>query len=293
MEDIVIMVVDDDPEMLRSLKRVLGTSYTVHGFNDPQSALDHLQKGAFYPVIVSDYKMPGIDGITFCEAVKTLHPTSVRLMLTGHADLRMAIDAMNKGNIFRFLLKPMDNDILLQTVREAVDNYQQQERLRRGSVLDGLTGLFNHVYILSRLDEEIDSARRYSHPLCVLMLDIDHFKSINDTYGHVAGDEVLTSLSGVMRDSLRSVDILGRYGGEEFLAIMPHTVLTDAVISAERLREAVAATVFPREGLQVTISGGVAELEHEDLVELIEKADSLLYAAKHGGRNRIIAGGVR
>jgi diguanylate cyclase (GGDEF)-like protein len=120
------------------------------------------------------------------------------------------------------------------------------------------------------------------------MLDIDHFKRINDTFGHVTGDETLRAVAETLREQSRNADVIGRYGGEEFLVVMPHTDLAQARATAERLRIAVANLRFSRPELRLTISGGLAQYQGEELVPLIERADRLLYRAKHEGRDRIV-----
>jgi diguanylate cyclase (GGDEF)-like protein len=170
--------------------------------------------------------------------------------------------------------------------------------LEREAVTDPLTGVFNRRYLDRRLGEEVASARRYSLPLSVLLLDIDHFKQINDRHGHQAGDQVLAALGEIASGELRESDILARYGGEEFLVITPHTPLAGAVNVAERLRKRIESHDFglPDEpggirGTGVTVSIGVASLADgvDSRERLVHAADENLYRAKQEGRNRIIA----
>lgn len=171
--------------------------------------------------------------------------------------------------------------------------------LERETVTDPLTGVFNRRYLDRRLSEEVASARRYGLPLSVLLLDIDHFKQINDRHGHQAGDQVLVTLGEIAVGELRESDILARYGGEEFLVIAPHTPLLGATSVAERLRERIESHDFHLadepggiRGIRVTASIGVASLGDgvEDKERLIHAADENLYRAKQEGRNRVIAG---
>jgi len=179
--------------------------------------------------------------------------------------------------------------------------YQSQlqeltETLREMSNRDGLTQLFNRRYIEQTLDTEFQRARRFRHPLSVILSDIDFFKKVNDTYGHLAGDEVLRVVSKRLRDGLRAIDALGRYGGEEFMLVLPETGLDGAKILAERLRQAVEAEPVDAEGqrLNISISLGVTELrdDTEDYQQLIAEADSGLYQSKENGRNRVTAVGA-
>ncbi|MGE5370467.1 MAG: PAS domain S-box protein [Solirubrobacterales bacterium] len=167
-----------------------------------------------------------------------------------------------------------------------LERAQFTEQLRIRSITDGLTGLFNHQHILGLVEYEIKRARRHDSPLAVLMMDIDHFKQVNDTWGHQAGDQVLIGVANRIKSQLRGTDLLGRYGGEEFLAVLPETSLADAVQVAERVREAVQAASFGEGTIRVTISIGAAVLQDEAEGMLIARADDLLYQAKQSGRNR-------
>ena len=172
--------------------------------------------------------------------------------------------------------------------------------LEREVVTDSLTGAFNRRYLDRRLNEEALIERRYGRPLSVMMIDIDHFKQINDTHGHQAGDQVLKALSGVVAKGLRETDVLARYGGEEFLVIAPQTLIAGAAELAERLRQDIEAHPFTfSEGnrlrqINVTISIGVAALGNgiDNSDKLVHAADESLYRAKQGGRNRVVCATV-
>ena len=156
---------------------------------------------------------------------------------------------------------------------------------------DALTGIDNRRYLLEVGARELSRARRFGHPLSVLMLDIDHFKSVNDIYGHAAGDQILKIVARALVTLVRDIDIVARYGGEEFVILLLETDLAGAYISAERLRQGVGQTVaITDQGpLQVTLSIGIActRAESEELTSLLVRADSALYAAKQAGRNRV------
>ncbi|MDF2546193.1 MAG: signal transduction protein [Anaerosolibacter sp.] len=154
-------------------------------------------------------------------------------------------------------------------------------------MLDGLTKIYNHKYMYERLDQEIQEAKRYGKHLTVIMVDIDHFKKVNDVYGHQVGDHVLSKLAMFIKDNLRSMDIVGRYGGEEFMIILPETALAQGYMVADKIRQLVESMEWEEKNLKITISGGVTAWMDEGALKMVKKADDLLYQAKKNGRNRI------
>lgn len=185
-------------------------------------------------------------------------------------------------------------DLFRNSLALALNNAIAHDRLQRLAALDPLTGLYNRRFGLARLQEEFGRAVREGGPLGLLMFDIDHFKSVNDTYGHLVGDRVLSWVAKMSRTVLREGDVLMRYGGEEFLAVLPGASRQDAALTAERLRRMVEETVV-RDGIQeirVTVSVGVAgypnpQVEREQ--DLVRQSDEALYTAKESGRNRVVA----
>jgi diguanylate cyclase (GGDEF)-like protein len=174
----------------------------------------------------------------------------------------------------------------------AIEKARLFEKTQNLAITDELTGLFNRRQVLKLAEIEYERVRRYHRPLSAVMIDIDHFKRINDTYGHPVGDQALIALANCCRANLRTVDILGRYGGEEFLILLPETQHDKALEAAERIRKQVEAMVLPaaKGPLKLTISAGVATLDLEapvSLDELIKNADDALYGAKAAGRNRV------
>ena len=181
-------------------------------------------------------------------------------------------------------------DTILKFLSGSDVEAQYHETIYRMTIVDGLTGVHNKRFLLESLEREMPRARRHKRPLSLLMFDIDHFKSINDTYGHLAGDYVLKELATVVKGRLRPDDVLGRYGGEEFGVALPETPLAGAVAIAEELRRLIETHEFVFEGehIRVTVSVGAAQLgEGQDVLEFIKTADEKLYAAKRGGRNRV------
>ncbi len=168
---------------------------------------------------------------------------------------------------------------------------QYHETIYRMTIVDGLTGIHNKRFLLDTLEREIPRARRHQRPLGLVMFDIDHFKKINDTFGHLAGDFVLKELAQLVKNRLRPDDVLGRYGGEEFAVVLPETDLEGGRVIAEELRTLIEAHafLFEQERIQVTCSLGVAIVDEDsDVLGFLKAADERLYAAKRGGRNRVM-----
>src|SRR5262249_39648714 len=169
-----------------------------------------------------------------------------------------------------------------------------QRKMLEAALRDGLTGAFNKRYFLERLGTELAFAQRHSTPLSLILMDVDHFKKVNDTYGHPAGDEVLVALTKVAHEIIRKEDVFARYGGEEFAVLCRSVDVASAGVLAERLRDRIASTVVQYEGerIPITVSLGVADL-FDDLAsanpeKLIAAADHALYKAKQGGRNQVV-----
>jgi diguanylate cyclase (GGDEF)-like protein len=176
-------------------------------------------------------------------------------------------------------------------VATALKSVHYVEQVKQMAYRDGLTGIHNRRYFEQRILEELERTQRYESSMAVVMLDIDHFKNLNDEFGHLLGDEVLRQVSQAFTQQLRKVDVLCRYGGEEFAVILPETTGENAFGVAEKLRRAIAAWVFPGVPRPVTVSAGIAEYPHQGTTrdQLVRAADEALYAAKQAGRNRVVA----
>ena len=199
-----------------------------------------------------------------------------------------------------YLIRPVDSNEVLARVRTQIRKRRYTERLRDNvqlsiemAITDPLTGLYNRRYMETHMGTLVDQAIARGKPLSVLIVDIDYFKSINDTHGHDAGDDVLQDFAIRLRKSIRGIDLACRYGGEEFVVVMPETDMAVATMVAERLRRRIASEPFPiQKGtrtVDVTISIGIAALgPNEDAAAVIKRADQALYRAKRDGRNRVV-----
>lgn len=172
-------------------------------------------------------------------------------------------------------------------VEERTDELKRKNiELKELAMKDGLTQLFNHSTTAQALSAEINRAQRYESSLCICMMDIDFFKKVNDEYGHKKGDFVLQEFSTILKNESRETDVLGRYGGEEFLILLTNTDLEDAVITCERIRKKVEMHNF--DGIHITVSGGISKYSNKSIDDFITDADNNLYKAKNEGRNRIV-----
>ncbi len=297
-----VLVIDDNAVIKRLASMLLikkGFAVEVAANGTDGIHLAH----SFDPhVILLDVMMPEIDGYEVCRSLKSDDRTKdiPIIMLTSKAEIVDKVKGLELGAA-DYVQKPFDHEELQARVATQVkmkilwDELQEKNKLLEELVKkDGLTELYNHRYFHDRMVEEFSRCKRYGLSVCCVLMDIDFFKKINDTYGHQAGDEILHKLGQIIQANIRDVDIAARYGGEEFALILPHTRLANAVKFSERLRENVEATdfLFSGNSIKVTVSLGVACLPENDPkthTDLIRFADDALYAAKTAGRNRVEA----
>ena len=286
-----ILAAEDNPvfqSMLRTLLRKWGyDAVMAHNGNE---ALQILEGTDAPRLAVLDWMMPGVDGVQICRRVRSTHPDPYIyiLLLTARTESHDLVEGMDAG-ADDYLTKPFNAQELRVRIRAGRRILDLQDALHRQATHDGLTGLLNRNSILNRVREEVARNHREGRPVAVLMVDIDRFKAVNDTHGHLAGDEVLREAAARMSAVARCYDGVGRYGGEEFLIVLPGCDTPSAVIQAERLREAIAATPFaiPQRDLIVTCSVGVASSARLAGELLVRHADEALYQAKSNGRNRV------
>jgi len=295
---IKILCVDDETSVVEALRRLLRENFEVLTATSGAEALKLLEAHPDVGVILSDQYMQGMSGIDFLQRSRTVVPNAVRAILSGQIELRQISEALNRGDIHRLILKPWDNDYLRIQIQEAVTTHGtllEKNRLRQLAITDPVTGLSNHRFFQERLHELWRRDVGKSIPLSLLMIDIDNFKAVNDDFGHLAGDQVLSEVAVRLTSSIHEGETVSRYGGEEFAMLLPHTDGTQSRLRAESIREAVAKAQFaiPQgDPIRLTVSVGVATAtSHADCKrpsDLISAADRALYRAKKQGRNQVI-----
>ena len=295
-----VLIADDDPVSRRLLQVSLGNAgYRVVLAADGAEAIRRWNEPDCPRLAVLDWMMPVVDGVEVCRTIRrsAREPYVYIVLLTAKGHQTEIIEGLEAG-ADDYITKPFDLQELKARLRagKRILELQEQlvtarEQLRIQATHDSLTGLFNRMAILEALDREVTRSNREKKPLAVIMADLDHFKEINDTHGHQAGDIVLRETARRMSASLRAYESVGRYGGEEFLVVVPGSDLDAAVELAERLRQGVSAEAVCVAGatISTTVSLGLAvstaDVSRPD--QLLHQADEALYAAKRAGRNRI------
>ncbi|MEL0166545.1 MAG: diguanylate cyclase [Pseudomonadaceae bacterium] len=289
-----VLIVDDDAELSARYALVLSSAgMLTDTLSDPNQLLDKMHN--FSPeVVLMDISMPDYSGPELAQVIR-LNDDWLRVpivYLSAETNAERQMSALLKAGD-DFITKPISDSALLTTV------YARAQRARMVSdalARDSLTGLLKHADIKEQIEIEVERARRSQTPLAIAMIDIDHFKSVNDQYGHACGDNVIRGLSNLLRQRLRKADRLGRYGGEEFVAVLPSCTRDNAVKVLDDIREAFQALHFSADGGQqfsCSFSAGVSTCNAPDWqqVELLEAADRALYQAKKAGRNRVCVAG--
>ncbi len=297
-----ILIAEDDPVSRRLLEATLTRwDYEVVVACDGTSALELLERDDAPSLALLDLVMPGLNGDQVCRRVRE----QVRehyfylLLLTAKSHKSDLVHGLNAG-ADDYLVKPVDPMELkarLNTGRRILGLQEQliavREAMRRQAMRDSLTGAWNHAAILDILRREMARSERDGTPISAILADIDHFKRVNDTFGHLAGDEALCEAFRRMAAAMRPYDTIGRYGGEEFLIVLPGCDESDTLQICERLRGAIADAPLRHNGaeISITISAGAVIHDHAapaDSQALLQAADQALYRAKHAGRNRIV-----
>jgi two-component system, cell cycle response regulator len=297
-----ILLVDDRPSSYERLGPLLAAEHVVDLENSPAEGLFRAAEGN-YDLLMVSLDLDNFDGLRLCSQARSLERTR-------HVPILAIADAENNARLLRgleigvndYLLRPIDKNELMARVRTQIKRRRYTDQLRdnvqnsiEAAITDALTGLHNRRYMETHLATLAEQASSRGKPLALMMLDIDYFKSINDNYGHDAGDDVLREFAVRIRKSIRGIDLACRYGGEEFVIVMPETDLHVSGMIAERLRRAIAGEPFAinkgSKRITVTISVGLSTLQRKDeaVSDALKRADDALYRAKHDGRNRVVS----
>jgi two-component system cell cycle response regulator len=296
-----VLIVDDRPASYERIAATLAKEHDVEIEADPNQAVFHAADGNYDLLIVS-LGMENFDALRLCSQMRSLDRTrNLPILAITEPDNNARMLRGLEIGVNDYLIRPIDKNELLARARSQVRKRRYTERLRDNvqasiemAITDALTGLFSRRYMESHLATLIEQATSRGKPLAALVIDIDYFKAINDGHGHDAGDDVLREFALRIKRSIRGIDLACRYGGEEFVIIMPETDMAVAAMVAERLRRRIAADPFViQQGarhIPVTISIGLAGLRGGDdtAAALLKRADQALYRAKRDGRNRVV-----
>lgn len=308
-----VLVVDDDMAILGVVAEVLeDDGYEVCTAGSGEEAVELLKDDTF-ALVLTDIRLPGMNGISVLQQVKAVNPRTYVIMITSHASMETSINALKLG-AYDYLSKPFDDlSLISDAAKRAIDAYNldiNRSQLIRSlqlsnaelsrmnevfhglAIRDGLTDLYNHRHINEIMDKEIDRSKIEGTELSLIFVDVDRFKDFNDNNGHQDGDLLLRELSALMRESVRNKDIVARWGGEEFVIVSPRTDEVSANRLAEDLRRIIEKHTFrgmnPQHCRRITISAGVASTDkYRTKAELVEAADAALYRAKSNGRNQV------
>jgi diguanylate cyclase (GGDEF)-like protein len=292
-----ILIADDDPTSLLFLEDMLTEwGYEVTLAVDGEQAARMLAEPDGPLLAILDWMMPGMDGIDVCRSIRdSINERYIyMIMLTSRTETEYIVAAMNAG-ADDYIAKPFNCEEMRVRVRAGRRIAELEDTLRFRATRDALTNVYNRGAIIDVLEKEVARQGRSQQALSIIFCDLDHFKKVNDTLGHQAGDEVLREVTRRMNSVLRPYDSLGRYGGEEMLCVLPDCEMAGALEVAERMRAAVAATVVVTGygEVAVTVSIGVATMSRDQassLPEFLQRADNALYRAKQNGRNCVTIG---
>jgi len=290
-----LLVCEDDPDHREALAEALECDYQVTALGCGTETL-----GAAFAappdLLLLDLRLPGLDGLSVLEGLRADAGTAEVpvVLLSGHVDDATRVRALELGAV-DVLRKPVSLRELRARIESTLRLVRSRTQLRALAQTDVLTGLANRRAFRARLDDEIRRARRYATPLTCVMADMDHLKPVNDELGHAAGDRAIATVADVLRTELRVTDLGARYGGDEFVLLLPHTTAAEGLVLAERICVRLLQTVLDVEGRRVPLhaSFGVAELAagpaSEGPDDLVRRADEALYAAKRAGRGQAVA----
>lgn len=299
-----ILVAEDSKFYLKILAEMLYSwQYRVVTASDGIQALKILEREDRPRLAIIDWEMPGMDGLELCRMVRSWDKSGYIyiILLTAKGDKESIVRGLKAG-ADDYIVKPFEQEVLKWRLKIGERIIALENKIRQLADTDPLTGVLNRRAFMNRLDVEIARCKRSKEPLALIMLDLDNFKSVNDNYGHITGDKVLSMVAYEIKMLVRKYDSIGRYGGEEFVICLPGASLSEASEIADRLRRKIEETVVPvdsgpsggQRGIKVTASFGVSVLgtESSAVVDaLLKKTDEALYLAKRQGKNRVVSRG--
>lgn len=293
MKQLRVAVVDDSVLTIRVIQNIfeLNGVYNVDYYYDANSLLESTLD---YDIYIIDLVLPETTGEALIGELKLSKKDNIIIMISSTSNYKTISHTLNSG-ADDFVVKPFDANTFLVRIKHHIKQHlllkqleESNKKLLKLSITDGLTDVYNHKYIVTRLEEECSKAKRYGKELSIILFDLDNFKKVNDTYGHQVGDRVLKEAAGTIRGVLREMDIVGRYGGEEFLIILPDTGKEKAYEIANNIRKSMELLTFEIENFSISMSGGVSVFDDLDYSQMIREADVRLLEAKSSGKNRII-----
>jgi len=297
---LAILVYNDDEEYRKLIRTILDQSHKV-AFNVMEvrntRQMTTALKRRTPDIVILDLELKGKSGMEWLQEIRDRDIAPV-VIITGHGDEQIAVEVMKSGAYDYIPKAYLTYDQLSKSLINAREKWnlmkekeRLQEELAHMAMYDALTDILSRRALLEQAEVERQRTRRYNRDLSILMIDIDHFKKVNDAYGHIIGDVVLREVAQALKKQTRRSDYVGRYGGEEFLIILPETRLDKALILAEKLRKRVAELTIPADGRilkDITVSIGVSAYETDPTIdEFINRSDQWLYKAKAGGRNQV------
>lgn len=297
-----VLLIVDDVDANGPNREALSEISTLTVLSGSEEKLMERVRERNFDLIIASLSMESADGLRICSQLRSYDETRQVpvLAMVGQDDTTRLVRALEMG-INDYVVEPVDPHELMARTKTQLKRKMFADRLRESfhlsmqlATTDAVTGVYNRHYMTSHLETLLAAAKRNTKPLSVAMLDIDHFKAVNDTHGHAAGDQVLKEFAHRISTNIRGIDLLARYGGEEFVVVMPDTAIEQAGRISERIRATVSDTTFEvngqEDGITITVSIGLASLQSPDDTgaALLEVADDALYEAKHAGRNRVV-----
>ncbi|MCP3980737.1 MAG: diguanylate cyclase [bacterium] len=292
-----ILYVDDEADLLLLYRELLSDDYDVVTTHDPQHALELLDREDEVPfsVIVSDLRMPQMDGIDFLARCRFIAPQAARLLLTGHADFDVAVNAINQGYVFRFLTKPCPQEVLEEALRAALAHHDegQAKQLHDLVYRDDLTQLYNRRYFDTLLPKEHARCERHSRSYSLVFIDMDGLKAVNTEHGHIAGGRVIAQTGMLIADNTRESNFAFRFGGDEFVILVVEADRDSAEKTAHRVVDAIARhryDIGAGEKISLSASAGIACYPRDGRTpeQMLKSADEAMYRAKATDEDAVV-----